>query len=240
MARSASSNDYKHRDLAILRHIADARIGMLPLLGELYFFAQGGNGGHVVKRLAADGLVELMPRAIPGGISYCRLTLRGAARIDAPKTRAGVLNTAALNSAIAIAYWAYLAGSARRYRLESREVGRLLGGAGPRQNVPHVITDEVGHPAIMRVYLAHGATPNSLAKLRGTIDEALAEPKLRPWIKDRDYGFAALAPTQEACQSLETAIDRAQLRERALVIVGLGPSPETLASTLRRRKKGSS
>ena len=115
---------YARRDTAILHHVGLYGVGLTTTVGEL-FFKPTGNGGHVLKRLAEEGFLELFQRALPGGISYCRLSSRGCAAVQAPKERSEPLGPSALDQAIAISYWCCLAGPARRYRVESKEVREL-------------------------------------------------------------------------------------------------------------------
>ena len=159
------------RDLAVLRHVGLYRIGLYPILSHLFFGGSGPACGIAIKRLAETrgkrrALVELHSRALPGKLSYATLRPAGCAEVGVSAKRANPLGTAALNLAIGVSYFC-CRGEHRRHRVERAELRRFFSDATPPENVLHVATDELGWPAVLRVYQIG---PNVAAVILGQQD----------------------------------------------------------------------
>ena len=71
--------------------------------------------------------------------------------------------------------------------------------------------------------------------LRTLIERAYENSTIAAWLRARHYGFVVLGTTAAATKALERAVFKTSLQQEAVVVVGLGPTAETLAETLRDR-----
>jgi hypothetical protein len=221
------------RDMAMLRHVALYGVSLHAAVSELFF--DGKSGGQIVKKLADRGLLSLRERAIPGGVSYARLTAAGCTAAGVPKTRSGPLGSAALDLALGILYFSCL-DTRRRYRVERDELVPFFGERHtPMANVPHVASDELGTPCIFRIYHGTGVASELPARLRQVIEKVEQNTAIRPWALTRHYGLAVLGQLRPKVEILRRAIERAGFSQRLPIIVGLGPTAETLSKCLRER-----
>jgi hypothetical protein len=127
---------YRHRDQAILRHVGTYDVSIPVSVSNVFFDEKPS--GHVLRRLADDKCLQLMSRRLEGGLSFYRLTDRGAKRVGLPLDRASeAIGIQALDKALAVLVWCTL-GAKRRYRLERSEVEAVFGVKLPT-NQAHVI-----------------------------------------------------------------------------------------------------
>ena len=226
------------RDAAICPFVGLNRIGVNSVLSEVFFGGMQNSGGQIPMKLSKPPyeLVIVHSRAIPGGINYLTLSAKGCRLFGFPDERSKPLGSSALDQPVGISYFGVLDGP-RRYRVERDELGAELGVDTPGYNVAHVVSDELGHPAIFRAYQTSNPR-GAVQYVRGHLERDLAKPKLGKWIRSGHYGWALLGATPDAVRVLNAEVDRSGLRDEISVIVGLGPTAETLASVLRARRKG--
>lgn len=225
------------RDLAVLRHLAVNRVGIYPVLAPLFFGGSGTTCGLAAKRLSEekDGhppLIDLHRRALPGKHSY--ITLRPAAcrLLGIPVRRAAPLSTTALDQAIALSYFCHR-GEYSRHRLERKELARFLHDDAPPENVAHVATDELGWPAVLRVFFVTRTPEAEVRDLRRELRDSERRPLLGKWLATGDYGFAVLVPWVSKIGQFRAAIERSGLCDEIPIVVGSGPTAQTLATTLK-------
>jgi hypothetical protein len=231
------TDKFERRDFAILRHTADYGVALNAVLSRLFF--AGKQCGQIVRRLADDGDLELFPRALPGGISYARLTKSGCARIGVSEKLSRPLSGHALSQAISIACYCGLA-SRRRYRLRHVDLKALYGDKlAPPANVPHVLVSsaELGQLATLRVHFATGTAHETMKQLKRRIEDAEKNPAFKDALgPDGSYGFLLLSPTEAGKRALEQALARSALHEETLVVAEMAPGAEQLAAFLRSLK----
>ena len=198
-------------------------------------FAGGKPLTHAVNRLTDNGDLVRHERVLPGGLTAYTLSPAAAARLGLPRDRAELPTGAALDTAIAVQAFSHL-GRYPRYRLSADEAAELLDSAAPA-NVPFVISDELGSPAVFRVMLAANRPPaDAIRHIRTLIEQAERHAKLRTCVASRQLGFAVLAPTAQHATGLEKALTRSRILEQAAVIVDIGPDAEHLAGVLKEGK----
>jgi len=231
---------FERRDFAVLRHTADYGVALNAILSRLFFSEK--QCGQIVRRLADEGDLELFPRALPGGISYARLTKSGCARIGVSEKLSRPLSGHALSQAIAIACYCGLAAH-RRYRLRHGELKALYGDKlAPPANVPHVLVSaaELGRLATLRVHFATGTAHETMKQLKRRVEEAEKNPAFQDALGPAgSYGFLLLSPTEAGKRALEQAISRSGLDQEMLAIAEAAPGAEQLAAFLRSLKGAS-
>lgn len=227
--------EYADRDRAILRFVWRYEAAVAAMVSER--FLEGKQAGHVLRRFEARGWVALESAAIPGGISYVTITAAGGREIGVavkPKPMSAVR----LDAALAVSGFCVLEEGCggRRSRLLPAEVNELKGGFPA--NAPHVLTTDFGEPAVLRVLMASSGKPRAvLDKAALAFDKALSSDKGHAWIESLDYGCALLAHTPERLQQLKAAASNDARFEGRRLVIGLGPTSETLAALLRQRRK---
>ncbi len=153
---------------------------------------------------------------------------RLAPRIGALRDRAELPAGATLDAAIAVQFFMTL-GKHPRVRLSAEEASELLETAVPA-NVPWLCSSELGKATVFRAMLAANRAPaEAVRHLRTLIDQAAEHAKLGPWISEKQLGFAVLAPSASSTATLEKAVEKSGLRQRAAIVVGLGPDAEHLS-----------
>jgi DNA-binding MarR family transcriptional regulator len=231
------SEKYGRRDLAILRHISLYGLALYAVLSEIFFDRK--TPGNAIKKLELAGLVQSHQRALPGRLSYLRLTPAGCARLCVPKERARSLGSSAIDLAIAVECFCCL-GPARSHKLEHAELRKLFQSAAPPPNVVHVVSESLGYPALCRVFQAATDIPQALKAIRDILDQFQAVPQLREWADAGDYALLVLCPTPDMQAAVRQAVDRQGLSRRMPIQVDLGPTAATLAEALRGRGKDES
>jgi hypothetical protein len=197
--------------------------------------ASGKPVTHAINRLVDSGDLLRYERVLPGGLTIYTLSPTAASRLAISRDRAELPSGAALDIAIAVQVFSHL-GRHPRYRLSSAEAAELLEGAAPA-NVPFVLSDELGAPAVFRVVLAANRTlAESIRHLRTLVDQAERHAKLSSWVASKQLGFAVLAQTFQHATELERLVNRSGVLKRAAVIVDVGPDAEHLAAVLKERK----
>ncbi len=188
------------------------------------------------------GLLELLVRALIGGITHGRLTKSGCVKIGVSEKLSRPLSGHALSQAIAVLCYCTL-GLHRRHRLLHAELKRLYGHHAPPPNVPHVLVSdaELGRYAVLRVHFATGTAMETLKQLKRHIEDSEQNVGLTDAIGPHgSYGFLLLTPTEAGKNALLQAIERQELRDRALISVEFSPGAEGLAPFLRQQKRGAS
>ena len=228
------SPDYEQRDLLLIRQIERDGIGLYEPLGRRYL--GGKDAGNAIRKLAAKNWLQIHQRALPGGVSYATLTRQGRRQLGKPDRKVKPLGATALSQAIGLCWYCSLEAKLRDQLLPSELASLSLGSSVPI-NHPHVMEAFDGQPVVLRAY--HALSGASAAKRHATSFFEKAEncKTLRPWINSADFGLLVLAPTEQAVAQIEKAFSKQhRFRERRLVI-GLGPTADTLASLLRKRRK---
>lgn len=234
---STPSDRFEARDLAILRHAAEYGVVLTAVLAKLFF--KGKQAGHVVRKLADAGFLEMFSRALPGSITYARLSKRGCLRIGVSEKLSQLLSGHALNQAIAIVCYCVL-GTYRRRRLTPMEMKELFGPDCPHANITHVLLspEELSQYAVMRVvYCGHTLSETKKQLLR-LIEESSGNKTLREAMAGvSSYGFLCLCPTQAQQKALAEALAKTEALCDALVRVEVGPGVEELAGYLKGLKE---
>ncbi len=231
---SQSPDAYRERDEAILRFVGTYGIGLIEAINRV--IGQGKQLGHVVRRLADEGLLQLHARALEGGVSYCRLTEPGAARVRMPKDRASnTIGAQALDKAIAVATWCCLTDE-RRYKVERGEIDELFPDTQQPTNQVHCVAKIRDSSIVYRIQLVQGSHEPVIKAIQRDMDSA--SPSVRTAIESQCFGFALLVDFEAKKKSLESAITRSGLRDYAAVRVDQSATAKTIAAFLRRLRSG--
>lgn len=227
---SPTPDRYRYRDLAILRLVGTYGVVVQAAVSQVLF--DGKPSGHVLRRLAEEELLAQQTRKLEGGITFFRLTEKGAKRVGVPLDRTvEAIGVQALDKAIATLVWCTL-GRVRRYRLERGEVEAVFGQKPPTNQV-HVIAGE--NPTIQRVSLVQGSHEPVIKVLRQEIQTA--KDQLRLAIEAGQYGFVLLTESGPKQKSVDAAIERSGLRETATISVEPTATTKSLAGYLRGLRK---
>jgi len=227
--------EYRERDLAVLRNAY--RYGIVMNATVSAAILAGKEAGHVLRRFGDRNWLSMHSAAIPGGVSYGTLTAQGGKEIGV-QLKPKPLGAVALDTALAVAYYCTVAGgTVRRYRLLGAEV-RKIAAALP-VNVPHVVTEELAEPVVLRVQQAATGKMSAVrTKALSTLEKLAAETSCASLIRSRLLGLVVLGHTPERVNQLQKAVNSDSLLSDYRVVVGLGPTAETLAKCLRAGKKG--
>jgi hypothetical protein len=225
--------EYALRDSIVLMLAALHRV--LLARCAAYAVSAGKPLTHALNRLTSDGQLVRHERLLPGGLTAYTVSASAALRLGVPRDRAELPTGAALDLAIAVQTFCFL-GRRLRDRLTAEEAASLLGPAAPT-NVPFILSDETGGPAVFRaVLVANRAPAEAIRYLRTLIEQGERHGALGAWIASRQLGFAMLAPTAPYASALERAIMRSRLSERAAVLVDVGPGAEHLSAHFKTAK----
>lgn len=226
------------RDAAMLRHIARYRIGLLAVLSKLFF--DGQDAGRVLGVLRKDTpghrpLVKVHSRALKNSLSYATLTAAGfeAAGLRLNRCACEALGPAALSKAIALLVFCCLA-THRRHRLDRSELRQAFGANAPPDNVFHIVSDELGWPAIFRVVFATSIDRRQIERINKHVSEARANPAIRPWLEAGDYGLAVLVPWPTKVEATRELIAESRVSSDVPFLVDCGPNAETLPLLLKK------
>jgi hypothetical protein len=232
-ASNLSPDAYRERDTAILKHVGRYGIGLIDAISRV--IGGGKQLGHVVRRLADTGLLQLQSRALEGGVSYCRLTDQGASLLQVPKDRAtSALGAQALDKAIAVATWCCLS-TERRHKVERREFEELFSDGRPPTNQVHCVTSESGRLVVYRVQLVQGGHEPVVKGLERELT-SLA-PSVYAATESRQFGFALLVDSEMKRKSIESTVNRSGLRARVPIRVDLSATAKTIAAYLRAERQ---
>lgn len=226
--------DYADRDRAMLGLVRRLGVGLTSSLSRV--FLDGKPSGHVLRRLEAKNLIEVHQRKIPGGISYATLSSQGLKAIGLEPRKPKELGSVALNTCIAVSWYCTL-DEVRRYRLLSDEIAELFEAAAPK-NVPHVVTGEFEEPVVLRVHHSLGKIATTKKHVEDFFDVVRTKPGLAPWACSLDYGLVVLCPTETKKEQVKDSFEKANVFARGRLAVSLGPTAETLAECLKRRRRG--
>lgn len=224
---------YRERDTAILRFVGTYGVGLIQAINHV--IGEGKQLGHVVRRLAEDGLLQLQARALEGGVSYCRLTPIGAERAQVPKDRATKeLGVQALDKLLAVMTWCCF-GKCRRYRIERSEMAAILPETRFPTNQVHCVSFELGYPAVHRVQLVQGGLDLVVKSLRQELENA--QPELRAAIEACQYRVVLLVDSAVKANALTATLNRGGLSESGRVSVDVSATACTVAAYLRDLRK---
>lgn len=228
-----SPDSYRDRDLRILKFVHRYQLAFHELTTELFF--EGKNSNHVLKRLAAQGLLEIKERVLPGGMSYVVLTKRGLAAIGFEEAIPATLSNASRSLALATSFFCVLGGEKKRARMVPKEVNHYL---SKKSSAPHVyVPNDFEIPVVLRVHHATGKVRGAVRSAMSFLSESKTKPHLRGPIAERQYGLLVLCPTKEKVTELTDAMRKADAFSIGRLTVALGPNDETLARTLRDRRR---
>lgn len=235
-------------NLAVLKHVALFRLTIQECVQRIFFpKGSGGEAGNVLRNLTAGDQPSLRLHSRQHGfaqnVSYYTLTKKGAKEAGVTPNRAAEQRGPEAVRTHLATLWFSCMGAKRYYRLEPRELTSLFGKGVVHANTAHCITQDKDGPRVYRVYPASSGSEATVAHLDEVltgIGEVPEKKAVYEWLKDRDYGFAVLGPTPEACDDLSRAINRrdAGLTDRAHIIVRLGPSPETIRQAIYNYRDG--
>lgn len=228
-----TADDYAKRDLKILQYVHRYRVGLAECLSAVLFDAKPC--GHVLRKMAAANLLEISERAISGNLSYVTLTQRGYSEIGLEDRVPKSVSNTVLRTAIALNWYCTL-DDQRRFWLSSSEVRELFGKS---TSVPHVLCpQEFEEPVVLRFYHAVGSLRTAKRHAQQFFETTATESRLAPSLANGRYGLLCLAPTVEKVQQLQDTFRGEELLAGHRLVVSLGPTDETLASYLRKRRRG--
>jgi hypothetical protein len=214
-------------------HHGHYRIGLYPALAPL---AAGQPVGDINRKEEARGRIQIAQRALPGAYSYSMLTKTGCEWLGVSTDLAKPLTECQLEEAIALSYACHLDGP-RRHRISPKELRAMLSDDAPPDSVPHVVSTESGAPTLYRVVLA--ATADTVVRRLRDTDQQLTDGQLlTEWWRQGRYGVALLSPTPEQARAVRRKLADASLPSHWAVIVAVGPTSETFAYCVRRRRRG--
>lgn len=228
-----SADDYARRDRKLLQYVHRNRIGLAECISAVLF--EGKPCGHVLRKLAATNWLEISERAIPGNLSYVTLTQRGYREIGFENRIPKSVSNTVLSAAIAINWYCTLE-KERRFWISPSEVIELFGKSS---SVPHILCpQEFGEPVVLRFYHAVGSIRTAKRYVEQFFDSTSSKPSFASALANGSYGLLCLAPTEEKVRQLKEAFFEVDPRPEHRLVVGLGPTDETLAACLRKRRRG--
>lgn len=227
-----SPQAYAERDIAILRMVGTYHVAVTDAVSQV--IGGGSNLGHVVRRLADDGLLQLFSRKLPGGVSYVQLSERGAERIGVPKHRARPLGSSALDSPLALMTWCCLS-SARRYRIAVSEAKEVIPDLSISKNQAYCVSTEAGKHVLSRVRLVQGGSREVIQSLTNEISDASG--CLRDAFASRQFQHVLLVDSEAQRKSLDAGVIRSGLRDLSCVRVELAATSRTVAQYIRAFKR---
>jgi hypothetical protein len=234
--KQGDSEKHCPRDNATLRFIGLHKLLIYLVWSRVFLGDERKQCAHIVTRFKDRKDITVHERQLPGGISYVTLTRDCRQRLGLPRERSPKISSATLDSYLAT-LWFCTMGPHPRYRLTQAELSRpeIFGSSAPI-NTPHVVSNELGRPQIFRIYSATTDATVAARQLRSKIRELRATPELGSWLDAGDYGFAVLGETKDKVVALKDAIGRLDLFHIAPLVVGLGPTGETLAAVIKQRR----
>ena len=203
-------------------------------------FLGGKSCAHLVKEMSRPpghgreaAMLKAHLRKLGKGAkkqSYVQPTAAACRLFGASDKRSEPFGPAALAMHIALS-WFCVMEKKPRYLAPREYLLPLLGAETPRTNVPHVIAtaEELGHPAIMRVYHAVGDVAGSIKHLTALVSDLERKPLLASWLRDRDYGIAVMCTTPQNLAAFRKSLAKCRELHDIAMITGLGPTPETIS-----------
>lgn len=238
MSPTATSQCAHHheRDLAFFDLVLRHRV----ILREVADRFLQGNSGHVLRRHCEEGALVAEARAYPGNITGYRASVKTCLLMGASKDRSRALRGTALNLAIGMNVFCWLEEYAR-LPLQHAEVKEILGSAAPAPAIAHVASDELGFPAIFRVYqAADDELSKAVDTVRRRLSDAKTHPSLGTWHESGEYGLAILVPTTKKRDALQRALSKSGVQSKASILIGLGPTVQTLHASLLELRRATS
>ncbi len=232
--QSTTSHDHHaKRDAAFFDRVLRTRVIIRPAADRFL----DGNSGHVLRRHCEAAALVADAHAYPGNITGYRASTKTCVALGVSKDRARALRGAALNMAVGLNVFSSLEAH-ERLPLYHAELKQLLGNATPAAAIAHVASDELGFPAVFRVYQAADVSVvQAIEHVRRRIQELRVHPTLGAWLEGGEYGIAILAPTCKRRDALQTALTKSSLTSQASILLGLGPTVETLHATLTELRR---
>lgn len=213
-----------------------ARYGNLfaAAVSEILFGGSTFQSANVLNAEShAGGPLTAHPRSMTGGFSRWSLSAAGATRLGLPPE---VANSAAVGADIATLFACVFSASPRHHRVTWRENRRIFGDDTPPASIAHLLSNSEP-PCMLRVYLVTRDVRYTLKRLADIRDTVCKNKTLAAWVRDRDYGLACLVPTSQMLVPFRSAIERSPVSRSIRVEVMLGPTPDTLATELRKRRR---
>jgi hypothetical protein len=235
------------RNEKLVRRIGYYRAYPKPLIEQEFFSDCKDPGATSWKVLT--GLAKEKPGKKPliayihdkngspvSGLSFCALTEAGAKHLGLPRERAWPMEPGPINFNLAVGTYVFANRKNSCSRLESDQVGRVLGVTPPPPMLAHVIQAHHGSPTVLRVYVS-SLEPAAAAKALGEIIDEARDPttELAPLVDCGDYGFLLLMPTAPAAADARDYVR--PLREVARVLVGVGPGSNEIVDYLKERRR---
>jgi hypothetical protein len=208
---------------------------VIPAALSKVFFDGKQAGSVMTAESGENGTFIAYPRWLAGGYSAFTLSPRGCREYGFPKERCETPRAAALDLAIGTLHYCTLS-DARRYLVEHDEVVALLGTQAPASNVTHIWTDERGGPQLLRVYQTLQSPSQTIKRIHSIVAGIKERTVLTLWARSRLYGLAVLVPSRSQLPTYRRAVERAGIDKYLPIYVDLGPTAETLASELRRKR----
>jgi hypothetical protein len=219
------------RDALILDHIGRYTISIRNVIEDLFF--DGASCGNALTRLADAGLVQRVPKALPGNYSYYQLTAKGAKSRGLPPNKATAKRETAIAQNLA-ALWFCCKSPFWRKRLNDGELD-ILFGAPEGGNLIYVAQNEQDEQTtVFRLFIPGDQTSVKRAyarTLRTAAFESLEDKHLRPWIERGTYRFAILLHNTFRKDELERGLQRENLPPLP-VHVEIAPTPSSLVGFL--------
>ena len=189
----------------VLEHIGRYRLSVRGVIERL-FFSDGGSCDSVLKRLASQGRIQAVKKAIPGGLSYYQLSVNEARRLSAHEPRGAHERVVRRNLAV---LWFCCMTEHKRMRLSPVESARLA----PGLNSPHVAEENGADGAIYRVYLPAPETKTErfAESLREDAFSVVEHDVLSRWASRGTYRLAVVVESNERAERLKRAIGRRDL-----------------------------
>lgn len=227
--------DYAKRDNAVLLHTAKYRVTMKKVISETH--TDGKECGHVITRLAKQGLVEIHSKAAAGRYTFLSITPKGASKAGFRPER-GQLTGKSLDDRLGLTFACFLDSTHRRVLLSNPEANRLLDTTDSIPRSVDVIAAEEPHVCgLFRVYRPDSlkSATNGLAALYQSLQ---SDPAIQKAMTAGVFGVAVLARDQKLWQQLKSLLDssRNPLGEDCHHLLALGPGVDTLGACLKQRK----
>jgi hypothetical protein len=201
-------------------------------VSQLHFGGTRFQSANVLNSLSqANGPLVAHSRKIPGGLSEWVLSSHGAAQLGLqPETT----NSGNVNPDLGTLDCCVFS-EPRHHRLMHEELVRIFGDAAPKPNIVHILTGDEP-PRVLRVYQATRDIRYTIKRLTEIREVTCRHAALAGWVRDWDYGIACLVPRSQMIAPYRQAIERHGITRLIAIDVLLGPTAETLAAELRKRR----
>ena len=238
--------DLRATDWPIIRHVASYSITTPEVVSRIVFNDEK-DPGNALAALSSVGYLKDAHSGNPLLLTknpkrkYYLIGPKALPLVGVPKGRMDVPGPAALNRLCAILWFGCMEHT-RFCPVAKEELKQLFPKHTPPHNTPHVVGKNKDGPGIFRVMLQAGTAKSARKAVNGLIEKTQQNPVLRTHLESGEYGFAVLGQTRTACEQIEGELKRrvgqsGPLTHRARIVVGLGPTPQTLSLALSERKE---